>query len=132
MAEAMQTQTLGLTFEPEQVTRFWQQSTTRLIRANERLLHGFMSAATRELELSLELTRYNLSKLQTFANGANPSEPKAAEADSKEFEHIVAGLREVSEEILKTFGDASSLLLEGSLTEAPATIVEPLKRAANP
>jgi len=118
MADIVQTETLGRLFEPEQVTRFWQQSTTRLIRANERLLHGFMSAATCELELSLELTRYSLANLQTFSNGANPAEPKAAE-NSKEFEHIVAGLREVSEEIWKTFGDASNLLLEGSLTEAP-------------
>ncbi len=129
--------TYGVTFEPELLTRFWQQNAVRLMRANERILHGFVTAASRELELARELTRYSIdsiAKLNKLPNG-NGSEKstKATEGEEnfKEFEHIVAGLRSVTEELWNTIGDASKLLLEGTLTDVQGAAFEPAKRAAN-
>jgi len=135
-SNSAKSETFGVTFEPELVTRFWQHNAIRLMRANERILHGFVAAATRELELARALTRYNLDNLAKFNKLPNVAAPEKAnkpneEENFKEFEHIVAGLRAVTEELWTTFGDASKLLLEGTLTEAEDAVIESAKKGAN-
>lgn len=131
-AEAVKSETLSVAFEPELMTRFWQHSAMRLMRANERILHGLMTAATREMELAQDLMRYNLSKIHKFSNSGEPEVANKNEAEEgfKQFEEILTGLREVSQDLWKTFGEASKLLLEGSLAEAQETAIEPVKKAA--
>jgi hypothetical protein len=127
-AQRVKTESISATFEPELVARFWQQNALRVIRANERIMRGLMTAATREMELSQELMRYNLSRLHKFSDNAvaEKSAGIGARQNFEEFEHIITGFREVSEGLWESFGEASKLLLEGSLTEA---VVEPIRKA---
>lgn len=119
----------GVTFEPELMTRFWQHTAMRMMRANERILHGLMSAASREMELAQELMRYNLAKMNKLSNGTEHGKI-AAEENYQELDKILSGLREVTQDVWNTFGDASRLLLEGSLTEAQNTALEPVRKSA--
>lgn len=118
-------------FQPEMVGRFWQHSATRLVRANERILHGILTAATREVQLVQDLTRYNLKRFNKFADGTSPEQARTESQESyREFETILTGLREVSEELWKTFGDASKLFLEGTLAEARNVASETVYKGA--
>jgi hypothetical protein len=127
----VRTESTSVRFEPELLGRFWQHNTTRLARANERILNGILAAASRELQLVQDLTRYSLDRFNKLSEVARPEKVKTeGEQNVVEFEHILAGFREITDEIWKSFGDASKLLLEGALTEAQDVASETVHRGA--
>ncbi len=126
-ADTSKTKHLGILSDPGLAVRFWQLNTMRLMRANETMLHGLMKAANRELELAREVTQFNLAQLQKFSKGAAPEQRgQESEANFLEFDHLLAGMREVSQEIWQSFGEASKVLLEGGVAEAKDAAIEPI------
>lgn len=127
----------GGEFDPEPMMRFWQHGALRLMRANERMLHGYLAMATREAALMQRLMHYNVdrfqhncARFQQFSSQGKAAKPAAnGESGLHELEQIFSELRELSEELWQTFADTSKLLIEDTLTEARE--IHPAERREN-
>ncbi len=108
----------GAEFDPEPMMRFWQHGALRLMRANERMLHGFLAMATREMALMQRLMHYNFDRFQRLSSRGEAAKPANGEAGQQELEQVFSALRELSEELWATLNDASKLLIADTLTEA--------------
>lgn len=57
-------------FEPDVALRFWQQSATRMMRANERLMRGMTDMVNCQMELGQTLLQHHLDALKSAPNDA--------------------------------------------------------------
>ena len=55
-------------FGPEVALRFWQQSATRMMRANERLMRGMTDMVNCQMELGQTLLQHHLDALKSGPN----------------------------------------------------------------
>jgi hypothetical protein len=105
-------------FDPARMLQIWQQSTTSMLRANERLLRGFMDVTKRQNELAQELMLQRMSALQPIRNdegnaaGASNFAKAQIDHNAQGIERLTAGLREVANEIAQCFKEATRLLIE--------------------
>src|ERR1700710_1459245 len=98
---------------PANALRNWQGSTERIMRANERLMQGFMSAAKMEMEFGQEMLQQRMAAMQEyFAQPAAGKLPKAP--DAAEIQRLMTMMRAVSEEMHESFNAAGKLLLEAA------------------
>ncbi len=111
-------------FAPEKMMRDWQQSATRLLRAQERILRGIAGAARLEISYGQEVLNTRLALLHSDA-----AKPAAAGTQvSAEVEKLVALMHEVSDELRTSFSEAMQLLREGELV----TVNDVILPAATP
>ena len=102
---------------PSEAIRNWQGSTQRIMRANERLMQGFMSAAKMEMQFGQEMLQQRFAAMQEFwAEPAAGKLPKAP--DTAEIERLMTMMRAVSEEMHQSFNAAGRLLLEAATEQA--------------
>jgi hypothetical protein len=125
-------------FDPAVILRIWQQSATCMLRANERLLRGFMDVAKRQNELGQELLNHRLSALQPIRNEGSDGVSSFANAQIDHslqgIERLTTGLREVTHEITQCFSEATKLLIEDAAAvahDAAAVTQEAAKASAN-
>ena len=132
------TETAAAKFEADAVVRFWRHNAMRMLRANERVLHGLMWATKREIELGQDLMRYNLENLQgtaqRAANGAGQDALNKTDIDRNagELKHFVTGMREVAEELQRCFSEAATLMFKGSIEEAREATAQASEAVAAP
>jgi hypothetical protein len=100
---------------PETMLRNWQLTGIRIVRAQERMLHGMMRAAQLEMQFGQE---FFAGRMALLGNAGSHETPDRA---TQELERMMAMLREVNEELRSGFVEATQLLTEDSpLQEAAA------------
>jgi hypothetical protein len=110
---------------PETFLRNWQEAGARMLRAQERMLHGMMSAARLELQFGQDFLSHRLETLQ--AGSASVRTDQAM----KEIDRVTTLLREVNEELRTGFAEATKLLTEGTpMEEAGQHVTEAVDRAS--
>jgi hypothetical protein len=98
----------------------WQGSAARMMRANERVMHGFMTAAKMEIELGKELMARRMEAFKTVAESGKPEQMLQTQYQRsvQEMEHIMETMRAVSSEMREGFSEAAKLLFENAPAEA--------------
>jgi len=104
----------ALKHENATVMHLWQDNAGRMLRANERVMHGMMSAIKLEIELGQHLVEH---RLNTFRQASQADKPAAAgqtmlDRYLQEMERMTATMREVSEEMRKSFGEATKIIFD--------------------
>jgi hypothetical protein len=90
----------------------WQNNAARMIRANERIIQGIMSAAKLQIEVGQDVLRHRVDRLQNTKPDTAPH--TIIQHQTQDFQRMIGAMREVSEEWRTTFADAAKLLFEGS------------------
>ncbi|HQT47522.1 MAG TPA: hypothetical protein PLY97_09895 [Acidocella sp.] len=99
--------------------RNWQLTGIRIVRAQERMLHGMMRAAQLEMQFGQE---FFAGRMALLGNAGSHETPDRA---TQELERMMAMLREVNEELRSGFVEATQLLTEESpLQETAARAAE--------
>jgi len=93
---------------PEAFIQHFQKNTLRVLRAQERMMHGLVKAAQLEMRFGQELLHSRLELLGGKSMEARP----ATEHATGEIERILTMMREVTEELRSGFTDAARLLSE--------------------
>jgi hypothetical protein len=97
---------------PETFVRNWQMTGVRMLRAQERMLHGMMSVARLEMQFGQDLMN-RMARFNTRSeNGATGSD-----GAFQEFDRMITMMREVSEELRTGFSEATQLLTEEAAPE---------------
>jgi len=104
----------ALKHENATVMHLWQDNAGRMLRANERVMHGMMSALKLEIELGQHLMDHRIG---TFRQATQADKPAAAgqtvvDRYLQEMDRLAATMREVSEEMRKSFGDATKIIFD--------------------
>jgi hypothetical protein len=99
-------------YEAKTGINIWQNNAARMIRANERIIQGIMSAAKLQIEVGQDVLRHRVDRLQNTKPDTAPH--SIIEHQTQDFQRIIGALREVSEEWRTTFAEASKLLFEGT------------------
>jgi gas vesicle protein len=96
-----------LAMMPETFVRNWQMTGLRVLRAQERMLHGMMSAARLEMQFGQDLLMNRMARF-------TPRSENGARTDGafQEFDRMIAMMREVTEELRSGFSEATQLLTE--------------------
>ena len=103
----------ALTMMPETFVRNWQWTGFRMLRAQERMLHGMMSATRLEMQFGQDLMN-RMARFNTRSeNGATRSD-----GAFQEFDRVITLMREVSEELRTGFSEATLLLTEEAAPES--------------
>ncbi len=102
-----------LTMMPETFVQNWQTTGVRMLRAQERMLHGMMSVARLEMQFGQELMNHMLRFNTRSENGAT-----RAGGAFQEFDRMITMMREVSEELRTGFSEATQLLTEEAAPES--------------
>jgi hypothetical protein len=116
--DAVQAGTEAVKHESGTMMRVWQHNATRMLRANERLMHGIMSAAKLQIELGQEVLQHRLDRMQ--AGAPESAGHSMIEQQTKEMERLMAAMREISEEMRISFAEAAKLLFEDIEEDAKA------------
>lgn len=105
---------------PEVFVRNWQLTGLKMLRAQERMLYGMMSAARLEMQFGQDLI------LNRIARYNSRSENGATRGDGafQEFERMITMVREVTEELRTGFSEATKLMTE----DADELVQEAVKR----
>ena len=104
--EAVQERTrAALAMMPETFVRNWQLTGLRVLRAQERMLHGMMSAARLEMQFGQDLLMNRMARFN--ASGDNGGRNEGA---FQEFDRMITMMREVTEELRTGFSEATQLL----------------------
>jgi hypothetical protein len=82
-------------FGPDVALRFWQQSATRMIRANERLMRGMTDMANCQVELGQTLLQHHLDALKFGPNEGSPSNFSGVHIERyrKQVEHTTGAIQ---------------------------------------
>ncbi len=98
--------------EGNTMLRIWQENANRMLRANERMMHGMMSALKLEFQLGQELLEHRMNTMRAASQTDKPIEAGQTIFDRhvQEMERLVATMREVSEEMRSSFGDATKMM----------------------
>jgi hypothetical protein len=97
----------ALAIMPETFVRNWQLTGLRVLRAQERILHGMMTAARLEMQFGQDLLMNRMARLN--ARGEDGGHRDGA---FQEFDRMVTLMREVTEELRSGFNEATQLLTE--------------------
>lgn len=119
-AAALGTSTETAKSEGSTVMRLWQENTSRLLRANERMMHGMLAALKMEFQLGQDLLEHRITTIKTASQAGKPSEAghTVMERHVQEMERLVASMREISEEMRKSYGDATKLIFHDAEQQA--------------
>jgi hypothetical protein len=115
--------------------RVWQENANRVLRANERMMHGMMSALKLEFQLGQELLEHRMNTMRAATQAGQPAEAGQTVFDRhvQEMERLVATMREVSEEMRASFGDATKMMFHDMDQQtkdlAAAATPEPVAKA---
>jgi len=112
---------------PERVVRDWQLGAMRMLRAQERMMQGMMTAAKLEVRYSQELMASRMGML----DWESAKRGESSEHVTREFEKLSEMMREVMEELKGSFAEASKLLREGRILPELAEPV-PVETVAAP
>jgi len=90
----------------------WQDNAARLVKANERVMHGMMSALKLEIELGQQLVEH---RINTFKEATQSGKPTTAgqtfiDASLQEMDRLTVTIREVSAEMRRSLGDATKII----------------------
>jgi hypothetical protein len=98
--------------EGNTMLRLWQENANRAMRANERMMRGMMSALKLEFQLGQELLEHRMNTMRAASQTDKPIEAGQTIFDRhvQEMERLVATMREVSEEMRSSFGDATKMM----------------------
>jgi hypothetical protein len=96
----------ALTLMPETFVRNWQMTGLRVLRAQERMLHGMMSAARLEMQFGQDLIMNRMVRFNSRDEGGR------ADGAFQELDRLITMIREVTEELRSGFNDATQLLTE--------------------
>jgi len=98
--------------EGNTMLRLWQENANRAMRANERMMRGMMSALKLEFQLGQELLEHRMNTMRAASQTDKPIEAGQTIFDRhvQEMERLVATMREVSEEMRSSFGDATKIM----------------------
>jgi hypothetical protein len=101
-------------FRPEATLRLWQQSVTRMMRANERLMRGMTDVANCQVELGQTLLQHYLDALQSGPNNGSSSDFARVhiEQHRKRMEHTTAAMQKAVRAITVCFREATQELLQ--------------------
>jgi len=106
--EAVQDRTrAALAMMPEAFVRNWQLTGLRVLRAQERMLHGMMSAARLEMQFGQDLLMNRMARFN--ASGDNGGRNEGA---FQEIDRMITMMREVTEELRTGFSEATQLLTD--------------------
>jgi hypothetical protein len=96
------------------IMRLWQDNAGRMIRANERVMHGMMSAVKLEIELGQHLVEHRINAFRQASQADKPAAAGQTVVDSfmQEMERLTATMREVSEEMRRSFGEATKIIFD--------------------
>jgi hypothetical protein len=110
-------------FGPEVALRFWQQSATRMMRANERLMRGMTDMANCQVELGQTLLQHHLDTLQSGPNGGGSSDfvHVHIEHHRKRVEHTNAAMQKTMRAITMCFKEATQELLQNEAIDDSST-----------
>jgi hypothetical protein len=108
------------------VAKLWQQNALRVWQANERLLHGMLTAFKLEVELGQEMMRHRLAAIEDVSADAKPEHAgqNILDRQMREMEHVMSMAQKISEELRQSFSDAAKLLFENAGKEAEAAVKE--------
>jgi hypothetical protein len=93
---------------PDVFLRGWQQAGSRMLRAQERLLHGVASAAKLEMRFGQELMESRLALLKWAETDSQTNAARTAQ----EVEKLMVMMHGVTKELRTGFADAAKLLAE--------------------
>lgn len=98
--------------EGNTMLRIWQENANRMLRANERMMHGMMSALKLEFQLGQDLLEHRMNTMRAATQADKPAEAGQTVIDRhiQEMERLVATMREISEEMRASFGDATKMM----------------------
>jgi hypothetical protein len=98
--------------EGSTMMRLWQENANRMLRANERMMHGMLTALKLEFQLGQDLMEHRINTFKAASQAEKPSEAGHTVMDRHlhEMERLVASMREISEEMRNSFGDATKLM----------------------
>src|ERR1700722_12234850 len=99
----------ALAIMPETFVRNWQLTGLRVLRAQERILHGMMSAARLEMQFGQDLLMNRVARLN-----ARGEEGAHRDGAFQEFDRMVTMMREVTEELRTGFNEATQLLTDAA------------------
>jgi hypothetical protein len=110
-------------FRTEVGLRLWQQSGTRMMRANERLMHGMADVVNCQMELGQTLLQYHLEALQSAPNnGVSPGFARVyMEQHRKRVEHTTAAMQKAVHTITMCFREATQELLQNEAVDGNST-----------
>ena len=96
-----------LAIMPETFVRNWQMTGLRVLRAQERMLHGMMSAARLEIQFGQDLLKNRMARF-------TPRSENRARTDGgfQEFDRMISMMRKVTEELRSGFSEATQLLTD--------------------
>jgi hypothetical protein len=92
---------------PETFVRNWQITGLRVLRAQERMLHGMMSAARLEMQFGQDLLMSRMARLNARSEDGGHSD-----GAFQEFDRMITMMREVTEELRSGFNEATQMLTE--------------------
>lgn len=123
------TETLSASsMNPELFMRNWQAAGMRMLRAQERMLHGMMRAAKLEMQFGQELMSNRMTLLQPTS-----SAQAATERAVQSIERMMEMMRAVTEELRSGFAEATKLMTEGAsaeIQEAAGKATEVMEQSA--
>jgi hypothetical protein len=111
----------AITMMPETFVRNWQMTGLRMLRAQERMLHGMMSAARLEMQFGQDLIMNRMARFNTRSENA----PRGDGA-FQELDRMITMMREVTEELRTGFSEATQLLTE----DADESVQDSVKKAS--
>lgn len=95
--------------------QYWQRSMSSWMKANERILRGFVAVLHREVELGQELLQLNLESIRLPQGKEKPFVPdytRQAEKSFKAIELISIGAREIVDEFAQCVVESSRTLFD--------------------
>jgi ElaB/YqjD/DUF883 family membrane-anchored ribosome-binding protein len=105
---------------PETFVRNWQITGLRVLRAQERMLHGMMSAARLEMQFGQDVIMNRMARF----NGRSEDRTRG-ESGFQELDRLITMIREVTEELRSGFNEATQLL-----TDTADEVIEDTTKAA--
>jgi hypothetical protein len=110
-------------FGPDFALRFWQQSATRMMRANERLMRGMTDMANCQAELGQTLLQHHLDTLKSDPNdGSSLDFPRVhIEHHRKRVEHTTAAMQKSIRVIAIFFSKTTQEFLQNMAIDDSST-----------
>jgi hypothetical protein len=108
-----------MTFRPDFALRFWQQSATRMMRANERLMRGMTDMANCQAELGQTLLQHRLDALKSDPNDGSTLDFSRVHIEHyrKRVEHTTAAMQKSIRVIAVFFGKTTQEILQNIAIE---------------
>ena len=112
-----------MNFGPEVAYRLWQQSATRMMRANERLMRGMMDVANCQVEFGQTLLQHHLDALRPGQNDGNSPDFARVHVEQyrKQVEHTTAAMRKSVRAIVVCFSETTQELLQDKVIDCNST-----------